>query len=87
MFIAMNRFKIVKGQEESFERIWKSRTSRLSETPGYIISCTLRMRSGRRSKISWIGRSRNSSARRTRMPARTERFISGHRSSNDSRSS
>jgi len=36
MFIAMNRFKIVNGQEESFERIWKSRTSRLSETPGYI---------------------------------------------------
>lgn len=37
MFIAMNRFKIVKGREGDFENIWKSRQSRLSERPGFIV--------------------------------------------------
>ena len=30
MFIAMNRFKVQKGSEEAFERVWKNRDS----TPG-----------------------------------------------------
>jgi heme-degrading monooxygenase HmoA len=37
MFIAMNRFKIVKGREEDFENVWKSRQSRLNERPGFIV--------------------------------------------------
>lgn len=36
MFIAMNRFRIAKGQEEAFERIWLGRDSRLNELPGFI---------------------------------------------------
>ena len=29
MFIAMNRFKIIKGRETDFEKIWKERDSHL----------------------------------------------------------
>ncbi len=35
MFIAMNRFRIVKGQEAEFERVWAERESFLSEVPGF----------------------------------------------------
>ena len=35
MFIAMNRFKIIKGQEEVFEEIWRQRDSYLDEVPGF----------------------------------------------------
>lgn len=35
MFIAMNRFKIRKGSETEFERIWKERDSHLSGVPGF----------------------------------------------------
>jgi heme-degrading monooxygenase HmoA len=34
-FIAMNRFKIRPGGEETFETIWKSRESRLKELKGF----------------------------------------------------
>ncbi len=37
MFIAMNRFRIVKGEEQAFEEIWRSRQSRLQERPGFIV--------------------------------------------------
>lgn len=35
MFIAMNRFRIAKGFEEGFEKIWRERDSYLSEVPGF----------------------------------------------------
>src|SRR5262245_38992832 len=35
MFVAMNRFKVVKGSEEAFEAVWKSRNSTLSEMTGF----------------------------------------------------
>ena len=35
MFIAMNRFKIIKGKEEIFESIWKNRDSHLENVPGF----------------------------------------------------
>ena len=35
MFIAMNRFKIVLGKEEEFEKVWKDRDTHLSEVPGF----------------------------------------------------
>lgn len=35
MFIAMNRFKVVRGQETRFEEIWRNRDSRLGEVPGF----------------------------------------------------
>jgi heme-degrading monooxygenase HmoA len=34
-FIAMNRFRIARGREESFEEMWRSRESYLDEVPGF----------------------------------------------------
>jgi heme-degrading monooxygenase HmoA len=36
MFIAMNRFKIKKGNEKYFEEIWENRDSHLSKVAGFI---------------------------------------------------
>ncbi|WP_284178259.1 antibiotic biosynthesis monooxygenase [Rhabdaerophilum sp. SD176] len=36
MFIAMNRFRVAKGNEAEFETIWRSRESYLHELPGFI---------------------------------------------------
>jgi len=35
MYIAMNRFKIVPGRENDFEKIWKERDSHLESVPGF----------------------------------------------------
>jgi len=35
MFIAMNRFRVVKGREADFEQVWRSRESKLAEMPGF----------------------------------------------------
>ena len=35
MFIAMNRFKIIPGNEESFLDIWRNRETYLDEVPGF----------------------------------------------------
>lgn len=35
MFVAMNRFKVVKGREAEFEAVWRGRDSRLHELPGF----------------------------------------------------
>ena len=36
MFVAMNRFKVVKGQESAFEAVWTGRETRLPEMPGFV---------------------------------------------------
>lgn len=36
MFIAMNRFKVVKGSEREFEQVWLSRDTHLAEVPGFV---------------------------------------------------
>ncbi len=36
MFIAMNRFQIIPGEEAAFEGVWKSRESHLHEVPGFV---------------------------------------------------
>ena len=36
MFIAMNRFKVVKGEESAFEHVWASRKTRLDEMNGFL---------------------------------------------------
>lgn len=36
MYIAMNRFKVMRGMEEEFETVWKNRERRLHELPGYL---------------------------------------------------
>lgn len=35
MFIAMNRFKVVRGAETDFEDVWRSRQRRLDEMDGF----------------------------------------------------
>lgn len=35
MFVAMNRFKVVRGGEAAFEEVWRNRETRLTETPGF----------------------------------------------------
>jgi len=35
MFIAMNRFRIAKGFEAGFEKVWRERESFLDEVPGF----------------------------------------------------
>ena len=35
MYIAMNRFKIVLGKENDFEKIWSERDSHLKDVPGF----------------------------------------------------
>src|SRR3972149_3645017 len=36
MFIAMNNFKVAKGQEADFERTWRERKSYLQGVPGFV---------------------------------------------------
>ena len=36
MFIAMNRFRTIQGEEAEFERIWAERDSHLNDVPGFI---------------------------------------------------
>ena len=36
MFIAMNRFKVIKGSEADFEQVWLSRDTHLDKVPGFV---------------------------------------------------
>lgn len=36
MFIAMNRFQVMPGSEDAFEKVWTSRDSHLSGVPGFV---------------------------------------------------
>jgi heme-degrading monooxygenase HmoA len=42
MFVAMNRFKVVAGKEEDFERIWKERETYLQGVDGFMQFALLR---------------------------------------------
>ena len=45
-FIAMNRFKVVRGSEDAFEALWRSRESHLHEVPGFVSFRLLRASAG-----------------------------------------
>src|SRR6478735_7926796 len=36
MYIAMNRFRVVKGSEADFEQVWQSRDTYLDKVPGFV---------------------------------------------------
>ena len=36
MYIAMNRFRIVEGQEEAFESTWRNRNRYVQDVPGFV---------------------------------------------------
>ena len=42
MFIAMNRFKVVRGSEADFEKVWTSRDTHLLDVPGFVVFDLLR---------------------------------------------
>lgn len=37
MYIAMNRFKVIKGSEADFENVWLNRETHLEEMPGFVV--------------------------------------------------
>ena len=87
MFIAINRFKVIRGAETSFEEVWTRRDTQLSDVPGFLsfhllrgpstktIRSIRRIRAGAAGRISRRGRDRRRSASRIAMPAPTGRFI------------
>ena len=36
MFVAMNRFRIARGREADFERVWAERDTHLDDVPGFL---------------------------------------------------
>jgi len=36
MYLTMNRFRVMPGQEDAFEAMWKSRDSHLKSVPGFV---------------------------------------------------
>ena len=36
MFIAMNRFQVIPGEEDAFEQVWLSRETHLEGLPGFV---------------------------------------------------
>lgn len=36
MFIAMNRFRVKRGEEEAFETVWRNRESHIATVPGFL---------------------------------------------------
>jgi len=36
MFIAMNRFRVKRGNEDEFENVWLSRDTHLQKVPGFV---------------------------------------------------
>ena len=36
MFIAMNRFQVIRGEENAFEDLWLSRDTHLESVPGFV---------------------------------------------------
>lgn len=36
MYIAMNRFQVIPGEEEAFETVWTSRDTHLGDVPGFV---------------------------------------------------
>jgi heme-degrading monooxygenase HmoA len=46
MFIAMNRFQVILGEEEAFEAVWLSRDTHLADVPGFIEFHLLRGETG-----------------------------------------
>jgi heme-degrading monooxygenase HmoA len=36
MYIAMNRFQVMRGQEDAFEQVWTSRDTFLDGVPGFV---------------------------------------------------
>jgi len=97
MFIAMNRFKVIKEERKAFEDLWVARESHLDEVNGFQAFHLLRgperedhvlySSHGRRKKISRHGPSLNNSAPPINTLASASRSHSATRNSKGSKSS
>jgi len=97
MFIAMNRFKVIKEERKAFEDLWVTRQSRLDEVKGFRAFHLLRgperedhvlySSHGRRKRISRHGPSLNNSAPPINTLASASRSHSATRNSKGSKSS
>ena len=89
MFIAMNRFKVIRGAEADFEEVWTRRDTQLRDVPGFLSFHLLRgperevhtlyssHTSWRSRAVSRRGRDRRRSGWRIAMRAAIVRFIWG----------
>jgi heme-degrading monooxygenase HmoA len=84
MFIAMNRFKVVKGEEEAFETVWRSRKSRLDEMPGFRAFHLLRGPE-RDDHVLYASHSVWESEEAFRSWTKSEQFRDAHRNAGDNR--
>jgi len=84
MYVAMNRFQVLRGAEERFETLWRERDSHLAETPGFLEFRMLRGACGSEHTL-YISQSRweNESAFRDWMTS--ESFRRAHRGVGDAR--
>ena len=97
MFIAMNRFRVTKGCEASFEQVWLSRDTHLDQVLGFvefhllkgpkpkIIRCMRLTRCGRTALFSKHGPDLKHSVPRIIELVKTSRSISGTRNSRGSK--
>ena len=46
MYVVMNKFQVIAGQEDEFERLWRERESYLHEVPGFVHFALLRAEDG-----------------------------------------
>ena len=99
MFIAMNRFKVIKEECKAFEDLWVTRQSHLDEVKGFQVFHLLRgpehkdyvlyylIQYGHRKRILWHGPSLNNSAWPINTRAIASRSHSVTRNSKGSKSS
>ncbi|MEL6319013.1 MAG: antibiotic biosynthesis monooxygenase [Pseudomonadota bacterium] len=83
MFIAMNRFQIVKGREADFEAVWTGRKSHLEGVPGFVGFALLR---GPEEADHTLYTSHSTWASRDAFEAwtKSESFRAAHRNAGDS---
>ncbi len=74
MFVAMNNFKVVPGQEEQFVKIWKERESYLSGVAGFVQFSLLRGDEG-----EFISHSTWESRAAFTAWTQSDAFVQGHR--------
>jgi len=74
MFVAMNNFKVVPGQEGQFEKIWKERESHLGGVAGFVQFALLRGGEG-----EFISHSTWESREAFTAWTQSDAFVQGHR--------
>ena len=53
MFLAMNRFKIIRGREKDFEQIWRERDTHLDSEESYTLYASHTIWKSRQCFVAW----------------------------------